>query len=118
MPAGLTGATAVSGGSFHSIALGARPVFTADAPPATTPLATPFSYTFATGGATTFELASGSLPAGLALTSAGVLAANYPFATKDPNVGRVKVPDARLDELAPVGVTAGDRYPDMSSVGR
>jgi GTPase involved in cell partitioning and DNA repair len=31
-----------------------------------------------------------------ALTSAGVLAANYPFATKDPNVGRVKVPDARL----------------------
>ena len=25
---------------------------------------------------------------------------------------------ARLDELAPVGVTAGDRYPDMSSVDR
>jgi aryl-alcohol dehydrogenase-like predicted oxidoreductase len=25
---------------------------------------------------------------------------------------------ARLDELAPVGVTAGDRYPDMSSIGR
>src|SRR5947207_4389160 len=35
-----------------------------------------------------------------ALTSAGVLAANYPFATKEPNVGRVNVPDARLDELA------------------
>ncbi|MEO7963642.1 MAG: redox-regulated ATPase YchF, partial [Gemmatimonadaceae bacterium] len=35
-----------------------------------------------------------------ALTSAGVLAANYPFATKDPNIGRVNVPDARLDELA------------------
>ena len=35
-----------------------------------------------------------------ALTSAGVLAANYPFATKDPNVGRVNVPDDRLDELA------------------
>jgi hypothetical protein len=34
-----------------------------------------------------------------ALTSAGVLAANYPFATKDPNVGRVKVPDRRLDAL-------------------
>jgi hypothetical protein len=34
-----------------------------------------------------------------ALTSAGVLAANYPFATKDPNVGRVNVPDARLDVL-------------------
>src|SRR6185503_20073491 len=35
-----------------------------------------------------------------ALTSAGVLAANYPFATKDPDVGRVNVPDPRLDELA------------------
>jgi ribosome-binding ATPase len=37
-----------------------------------------------------------------ALTSAGVLAANYPFATKEPNVGRVNVPDDRLDELAEV----------------
>ena len=37
-----------------------------------------------------------------ALTSAGVLAANYPFATKDPNVGRVSVPDARLERLAAV----------------
>ena len=37
-----------------------------------------------------------------ALTSAGVLAANYPFATKDPNVGRVSVPDARLDRLTEV----------------
>jgi GTP-binding protein YchF len=37
-----------------------------------------------------------------ALTSAGVLAANYPFATKDPNIGRVNVPDDRLDELAKV----------------
>ena len=37
-----------------------------------------------------------------ALTSAGVLAANYPFATKDPNIGRVSVPDARLDRLADI----------------
>jgi len=37
-----------------------------------------------------------------ALTSANVLAANYPFATKDPNVGRVNVPDQRLDELTKV----------------
>jgi ribosome-binding ATPase len=34
-----------------------------------------------------------------ALTSANVLAANYPFATKDPNIGRVNVPDARLAVL-------------------
>ena len=34
-----------------------------------------------------------------ALTSANVLAANYPFATKDPNVGRVNVPDSRLVAL-------------------
>ena len=37
-----------------------------------------------------------------ALTSAGVLAANYPFATKDPNIGRVNVPDDRLTVLADV----------------
>jgi hypothetical protein len=37
-----------------------------------------------------------------ALTSAGVLAANYPFATKEPNVGRVSVPDDRLAELSRV----------------
>ncbi len=34
------------------------------------------------------------------LTSAGALAANYPFATKDPNVGVITVPDKRLDKLA------------------
>src|SRR5205807_709657 len=35
-----------------------------------------------------------------ALSGASVLAANYPFATKDPNVGVVPVPDERLDKLA------------------
>jgi GTP-binding protein YchF len=35
-----------------------------------------------------------------ALTSAKALAANYPFATKDPNVGIITVPDTRLDKLA------------------
>jgi GTP-binding protein YchF len=35
-----------------------------------------------------------------ALTSAKALAANYPFATKDPNVGIITVPDSRLDALA------------------
>ena len=35
-----------------------------------------------------------------ALTSAKALAANYPFATKDPNVGVITVPDQRLDKLA------------------
>ena len=34
-----------------------------------------------------------------ALTSAKALAANYPFATKDPNVGMITVPDDRLDKL-------------------
>jgi hypothetical protein len=34
-----------------------------------------------------------------ALTSAHALAANYPFATKDPNVGIITVPDPRLDKL-------------------
>ncbi|MEM9823916.1 MAG: redox-regulated ATPase YchF [Bacteroidota bacterium] len=35
-----------------------------------------------------------------ALTSAKALAANYPFATKDPNVGMITVPDDRLDQLS------------------
>ncbi len=34
------------------------------------------------------------------LTKQNVLAANYPFATIDPNVGVVPVPDERLDKLA------------------
>jgi GTP-binding protein YchF len=35
-----------------------------------------------------------------ALTKNDVLAANYPFATIEPNVGVVSLPDPRLDELA------------------
>ncbi|HNC48652.1 MAG TPA: 50S ribosome-binding GTPase, partial [bacterium] len=34
-----------------------------------------------------------------ALTAAGALAANYPFATIEPNVGVVTVPDHRIDAL-------------------
>lgn len=34
-----------------------------------------------------------------AITHAGAEAANYPFATIDPNVGMVEVPDERLDKL-------------------
>jgi len=34
-----------------------------------------------------------------ALTSAGALAANYPFATIDPNIGVVSVPDERLNVI-------------------
>jgi GTP-binding protein YchF len=35
-----------------------------------------------------------------ALTDAGALAANYPFATIEPNTGIVPIPDERLDKLA------------------
>lgn len=35
-----------------------------------------------------------------ALTASKALSANYPFATKDPNVGMITVPDPRLDKLA------------------
>ena len=37
-----------------------------------------------------------------ALTSAKALAANYPFATVDPNIGIVNVPDPRLQVLADI----------------
>ncbi len=34
-----------------------------------------------------------------AITKAGAEMANYPFATIDPNVGMVEVPDSRLDRI-------------------
>ena len=37
-----------------------------------------------------------------ALTRNEVLAANYPFATIEPNVGLVPLPDKRLDRLAEI----------------
>ena len=37
------------------------------------------------------------------LSNAKALAANYPFATIEPNVGRVAVPDNRLKILASIG---------------
>jgi len=39
-----------------------------------------------------------------ALTNAKALAANYPFATKEPNLGVITVPDERLDALAEIVV--------------
>ena len=42
----------------------------------------------------------GKSPLFNALTRATVLAANYPFATIEPHVGVVPLPDARLDKLA------------------
>jgi ribosome-binding ATPase len=47
-----------------------------------------------------------------AITKAGALAANYPFATIEKNVGVVPLPDERLDQLARV-FTKGDRVPPM-----
>jgi ribosome-binding ATPase len=41
-----------------------------------------------------------------ALTRKGVLIANYPFATIDPSVGVVAVPDVRLDRLAEMSKSA------------
>ncbi len=40
-----------------------------------------------------------------ALAGGGALAAPYPFATKEPNIGRAKVPDARLYRLAEMSKT-------------
>lgn len=47
-----------------------------------------------------------------AITKAGALAANYPFATIDKNVGVVPLPDARLLALRDV-FTKGDRVPPV-----
>jgi GTP-binding protein YchF len=37
-----------------------------------------------------------------ALTAAGAASANYPFCTIDPNVGRVDVPDPRLEQISSI----------------
>ncbi|PYE54175.1 redox-regulated ATPase YchF [Deinococcus yavapaiensis] len=47
-----------------------------------------------------------------AITRAGALAANYPFATIEPNTGRVTVPDERLIALRDI-FTKGDRVPPV-----
>lgn len=47
-----------------------------------------------------------------AITQAGALAANFPFATIDKNVGAVAVPDERLNALSRV-FTKGDRVPPI-----
>jgi GTP-binding protein YchF len=56
-----------------------------------------------------------------ALTKAGALAANYPFATIEPNVGVVGVPDPRLDKLAELYrservVPASVRFTDIAGL--
>jgi ribosome-binding ATPase len=56
-----------------------------------------------------------------ALTKAGALAANYPFATIEPNVGVVGVPDPRLDALAKLYnsarvVPASVRFTDIAGL--
>lgn len=47
-----------------------------------------------------------------AITRAGAVAANFPFATIDKNVGVVAVPDERLHKLSEV-FTKGDRVPPV-----
>ena len=43
-----------------------------------------------------------------ALTRAGAASANYPFCTIEPNVGKVSVPDSRLDYLA--GIYSPEKF--------
>ncbi len=49
-----------------------------------------------------------------ALTKKPGLAANYPFATIDPNVGIVDVPDGRLQKLADIDNT--DSYTHLRAL--
>ena len=48
------------------------------------------------------RLAYGNIDNAQAATVQQALAANYPFATIEPNIGIVPVPDPRLEELAPI----------------
>ncbi len=48
-----------------------------------------------------------------AITKAGAEAANYPFATIDPNVGMVEVPDERLQKLTELIIPKKDSANDF-----
>ncbi len=48
-----------------------------------------------------------------AITKAGAEAANYPFATIDPNVGMVEVPDERLQKLLMMKMSCGSKVVKM-----
>ena len=51
-----------------------------------------------------------------ALTKAGIPAANYPFATIDPNTGIVPIPDTRLERLAEIFDSAKTVYATVTFV--
>jgi ribosome-binding ATPase len=51
-----------------------------------------------------------------ALTCAGIESANYPFCTIEPNVGKVPVPDERLDTLAAMVNTRSKVHTQMEFV--
>ncbi|WP_169739988.1 IPT/TIG domain-containing protein [Actinospica robiniae] len=77
-PAGVSPTTSADEFTFQQTA----PAFTADTPPATATVGQPYSYTYAATGvpAPTFSVASGSLPAGLALNAATGLLSGTPTA--------------------------------------
>ncbi|MGG7507512.1 putative Ig domain-containing protein [Plantibacter sp. YIM 135249] len=75
--AAMSSVTAIAAGGWgFSLALRSlpMPVLTADAPPATGAISAAYSYTFEASNTDSFAVASGALPPGLTLTSAGVLA--------------------------------------------
>lgn len=52
-----------------------------------------------------------------ALTSNNVLAANYPFATIEPNIGIVPIPDPRLEKLAEIYSTGASCLSGVQGAG-
>ena len=57
----------------HTIAVGAAPIFTADSPTTTAKVGVPYSYTYMATGYPAPTFSATTLPAGLSLSSAGVL---------------------------------------------
>ena len=126
-------ATSSSGGSDNSPLIGtiaaylflvepAPPVFSADSPPTSVTIGTPYSYTFAATGnpAPTFALASGSLPPGLSLNATtGVLSGEpttgglFTFAVRATNG---VTPDALSPPISIAVAAAGGRS-DVSAWG-
>jgi hypothetical protein len=107
----INGAGATGSGTLSVITSVPAPAFTADSPPAGT-ISVAYSYQFTATNTTSFTLGAGSIPAGLTLSSGGLLsgtpttATSYPFSV---------VATGPTSPAATASVTVVINYPSYSS---
>jgi uncharacterized repeat protein (TIGR01451 family) len=94
---------------------GLAPVFTADTPPTSVAVGSPYSYTFAATGATAYSVVNGTLPPGLTLDSASgnlsgtpTTAGSYTFQVQASGSGSPALtPSITITVLGPADMSVG-----------